>query len=126
MKNLKTTLTILSIVIWSSSIGQIEFTRDKQLHTLVGAGVGAGLTQLMTSSDLGYDRIDVILAPLLPVTFIALGKEMYDQSIKGTRASGPDILYTMIGGLCGSFITYTVNDMIQNNKIKKKAKTLKL
>lgn len=110
-----TSLTAQSQENWS-------FQRDKQLHTVVGFGLGAGLTQLMISSDLGYDAIDVIIAPLLPVTFIAMGKEMYDQAIKGGYAEGADIAYTMIGGLVGSFVTYSVNDWLNNRKKKDKFK----
>ena len=114
--------TVIILSLTASSQENWSFQRDKQLHAIVGAGLGVGLTQLMISSDLGYDPIDVIIAPVLPITFIALGKEMYDQAIKGGYAEGADIAYTMIGGLIGSFVTYSINDRINNRKEKDKLK----
>ena len=99
-----------------------SFQRDKQLHAGVGLALGAGLTQLMLSSDLGYDRIDVLIAPVLPITFIAGFKEFLDATVLDGTVDGADIAYTMIGGLVGSFVTYSINDRLNNRRNKEKLK----
>lgn len=98
------------------------FQRDKQLHAGVGVALGAGLTQLMLSSDLGYDRIDVLIAPVLPITFIAGFKEFLDATVLNGTVDAADIAYTMIGGIVGSFVTYSINDSLNNRKKKEKLK----
>lgn len=121
---MRSLLTILLLVISLNSKAQENwaFKRDKQLHTLVGFAIGGGLSQLMISSDLGYDPVDIVVGPILPVGFIAMGKEWADASFISGVAEGSDIVYTMIGGAIGTIIVYSINKAVQDRRTKKKLK----
>ena len=75
------------------------FGRDKGLHFFGSAALGGGATAAALAGDASDSQAGLVAAAV--VIPIGLGKEAYDEKVKGTHWSWRDFVWDLVGGTAG-------------------------